>query len=122
LHGFLVAVLMITALLGAFRYGWDIGYREGQAEVHGRGKPYNVNYNLSFLVEDSGVGGQIDFKQFEKFVYRAIEPNSWELNGGHGRIEYFASNQSAVVWNHRSAHVAFAKLIKQLAKTHEAEK
>lgn len=101
LSSVMVLILLFAVGLGAFRFGRDVGYEEGNRVGFAAGLNANV-YPKTYRVSDLLLGrlpqaGQPDFKALMDEIVSSVQPGSWNDAGGPATLAPYPQNLSLVV-------------------------
>ncbi len=71
----------------------------------------------------AGMGGGVvaDFSTLMTLIQETIDPDSWEENGGNGRMSPFPLSLSLVISNTEETHEKIAKLLQQLRRLQDVQ-
>jgi hypothetical protein len=93
-------MLCLAIGLGAYRLGFDTGFREGS----GRRRPaiYTKVYDVGHLVRMKRVGGEVvpDCDILIEQIRKNVLPDTWVEHGGQASIRFFPANRALIVSHH----------------------
>ncbi len=97
----MVLTLLFAVGLGAFRFGRDVGFEEGNREGFAAGINAQV-YPKVYRVADLLLGpvpqsGQADYAALMDEIAANVQPTSWEESGGPATFAPYPQNLSLVV-------------------------
>jgi hypothetical protein len=71
--------------------------------------------------EESETSLGLDMETLKRLILTTIEPDSWNVNGGHGSIEPFEGTQSLVIRQTKRTHEEIADLLGQLRRLQDLQ-
>ncbi len=97
----MVLILLFAVGLGAFRFGRDVGFQEGNQAGFAAGinaKIYPKTYRVSDLVLGPiPQSGQPNYATLVNEIVSKVQPTSWEEAGGPATLAPYPQNLSLVV-------------------------
>lgn len=111
LRALLLLVACCAVLAGAYRVGFDRGYRSGTT-ARKRAAIVVVTYDVDDL--GKAMQGGNGLGELTEFLSEAVGTHAWEVNGGVGRID-FLNGSTLVITQSLAAHDRIAELLESAA-------